>query len=70
MTLMEKRINEILNQPDQTARIAIQEIISTFRIYLEQRDQAQWGKVFEGVATTMRRAKSFDFDHFDREVHE
>ena len=71
MTRMEKRISEILQTYSPKDRsVTVMELVSMFRIYLEQRDQAQWGQVFDGVGKSMSRAKWFDYAEFDKEIEE
>ena len=77
MTRLEKRIFDILNghkefkpkTEEERVQLEItkQELISTFRIYLEQRDNFMWGKTFEGVGSAMRRAKAFDYNELERQ---
>lgn len=74
MKQMQKQIRDILEQlnngqvSQQDIKRFTQEIIQTFRIYLEERDNHQWGDKFDGVGSTMRRAKSFDAQHLESEV--
>jgi len=73
MKLLEKQIRDILERikeeevTDSDIQAFAQELISTFRIYLEERDSHQWGDKFEGVSVAMRRAKSYDAQYLESE---